>query len=155
MDWDWIKYKIINECTYKKKFLKKNFLKKESYVVDIKEYAGKKVLNIEDTNAFIFNMIKGDHPFAVCRFGATEMRTIHSYLQLKHFPHKDTRKKCIDQLCQLSGFFPNDISKGEKFVDLMLEDCQMIDLFAIWNLYMEDYIIDKYAASACLSHLGS
>ena len=155
MDWDWIKYKIINECTYNKKYLKKNFLKKESYVVDIKEYAGKKVLNIEDTNAFIFNMIKGDHPFAVCRFGATEMRTIHSYLQLKHFPHKDTRKKCIDQLCQLSGFFPNDISKGEKFVDLMLEDCQMIDLFAIWNLYMEDYIIDKYAASACLSHLGS
>ena len=152
MNKKWIKYKIKNEYLLQKNYIRTSILGKETLWRT--KCAGKQLLDLNQTNKLISDYIDSEKPFMVCRFGATEMRAIHSYLQLKHFPHKDTRKQCIDQLCQLSGFFPNDIAQGEKFVDLMLEDCSMIDLCATWNLYMEDYILDTYAPMSKLTFLS-
>lgn len=154
MEWNWFRYKIINEFTYKKIFLKKYIFRKESFTKDIKHYSGRKILSADKTNKYIFNMVKGKRPFMVCRFGATEMNAINSYLEFEHFPHKDTRKQCVEKLCKTAGFFPNNIEKGRQFVDLMLKSCQFIDLCGIWNLYMEDYVLKTFASEAGLTLLG-
>ena len=154
MEWSWLKYKTINGYTYKKIFVKKTLLRKEPAIRDLNKYAGRKILDITETNNFISSLIRKKNPFMVCRFGATEMNAIISYLQVMHFPYKDRRENAVAELCKYSGFFPDDLEMGQKFVDLMLESCQYIDLCGIWNLYMEDYILDQYAMPAQLSFLG-
>lgn len=155
MEWDWIKYRIVNECTYKKIALKRRLLGKETTIKSIKRYSGRRVLENSETNIAISDMIQSGQPFMVCRFGETELNTIISFLQVKHFPYKDRRDEAIHRLCKNAGFFPENLDKGQRFVDLMLQACRQIDLCGIWNLMMEDYILDKYAKEAQLTLLGN
>ena len=155
MDPNWIKYKIRNEYVNKRNWLKELLLKKEFSISDLHSYAGKDILSVEETNKFIEKKIIDKQPFMVCRFGQTEMNMIVKCLQHNHFPYRDQRMTALSKLCKNAGFFPKDINAGEEFVKLMLEDCQYIDLCGIWNLYMEDYILDKYAGLANVTLLGS
>ncbi len=72
MKWSWIKYKIINEYTYKKIF-KRDFIGKRTYIRDLNKYVGRKVLDITETNIFINNMIK-------------EKVLLSSYVKIQDFP---------------------------------------------------------------------
>lgn len=153
MDKRWIRYKMLNEYWAKLNSVREIVFHK--IPIRRKKYGRKKTLNIVQSNKLISNLIYSECPFMVCRFGATELNTINSFLQFKHFPHKDTRKQCIEKLCKLSGFFPNDVEKGERFVKLMLESCKFIDLCGIWNLYMEDYVLNKFSPNAEITLLES
>lgn len=155
MDSKWIQCKLRNEFISKQIAIKKIILKKGFSIETIKRYAGKEVADIEKTNAIMASLINSDKPFMVGRLGATEMNAINSYLQFEHFPHKDTRKQSVKKMCKTAGFFPNNIEKGRRFVDLMLESCQFIDLCGIWNLYMEDYVLNKYSPNTQLTLLDS
>ncbi len=115
--------------------------------------AGKKLLSIEKTNTLIADMILSENPFWVGRFGGTEMNAIYSFLKHKYHPENDNRVDAVSRLCQLSGFFPNDIQMGERFVDLMLECCSDIDLQAAWGRYMGDYVYKKYQPDTLLTGL--
>lgn len=154
MEWSWTKYKIINQYGYIKNDINHKFFHKAFSISKIEEYAGRQILGKTDTNVLIADMIKSEKPFMVCRFGGTEMNAIITYLQIHHFPYIDRRKQAISKLCKLSGFFPDDVRSGEKFVDLMLNASANIDLCGIWNLNMEDYIIDQYAPAAKLTTIG-
>lgn len=151
MNSSWIYFKFLNEYLDKLNLTRELIFKKKP--VWRKKCAGKEILTLPQTNKLISKFIYSEEAFMVCRFGATEMNAINSYLQFEHFPHKDTRKQCIEKLCKLSGFFPNNIAQGEKFVDLMLNSCKWIDLCGIWNLYMEDYVLNKYAQNAQITLL--
>ena len=151
MDEKWIKYKFRNDLLSKINAIRTEIFKKSP--VTIKEYGEKEILGLEETNKFIGNLIYSSNPFMVCRFGASEMNMINSCLQVKHFPFRDTRKQAVERLCKLSGFFPNDVKKGGNFVELMLENCQLVDLCGTWNLYMEDYVLDQYAPDAQITLL--
>lgn len=153
MDWRWFKYKVINECTYKEIAMKRKILGKESSIEDIKKYSKRKILDNGETNLFIADLIKKEQPFMVCRFGETELKAVISYLQVGHFPYRDRRKEAVYRLCKNAGFFPNNLNKGKKFTNLILRACSQIDLCGIWNLNMEDYILDKYAEQAQLTLL--
>ena len=132
----------------KKWYLYKNAEKKDLNDDLIKVYGNKPFLNIVKTNEYITDFINSGKPFMVCRFGGTEMRTVYGFLKKKHFPFYSNNKGRMKSLCELSGFFPNDIKLGKKFVELILNDCKQIDLCAVWNLYMEDYVLDMYAPNA-------
>lgn len=148
---EWTKYWLKNEISYKKRILEERLLKKGYSIENIQHYGEKEIISLEQTNAFIIEKITAGEPFMAGRFGATEMRTIISFLAKNYFPFRDMRKKCVTQLCQLSGFFPNDIETGQKFVNRMLEDCSCIDLCGVWGLYMEDYVLKQYASTAELT----
>ena len=143
MDWLWGKYKVINKLEQIKNKKPHQF----------KRYSGRDIISIEDCNRFITECIEKEIPAMICRFGETEMRTMISYLNQAHWHIRDRRKVSMTDLCNSAGFFPYDIEKGEKFVRLMLEECSEIDLCGIWNLYMEDYILEKYAKNAKLTIL--
>ena len=152
MDYQWSWCKLLNEYWTKSNLIRETIFNKKPILR--KKYGQKEVLSLAQTNKLISNFIYSGHPFMVCRFGATEMNAIISYLQVMHFPYRDERKNNVTKLCKNAGFFPDDLEKGQKFTDLMLESCQYIDLCGIWNLYMEDYILDQYAMPAQLSFLG-
>ena len=143
MDRLWGKYKVINKLDRIKN--------RKSY--QIEKYSGRDIISIEDCNRFITECIEKEIPAMICRFGETEMRTMISYLNQAHWHIRDRRKRSMTDLCNSAGFFPYDIEKGKKFVSLMLKECSEIDLCGIWNLYMEDYILEKYAKDAKLTIL--
>ena len=155
MDWLWYEYRLLNQYRELKRALDYFLRKREFCISSLHEYAGKRVLDINEANAYISKLIMNEAPFMVCRFGGTEMKTINSYMEKQHFPYRDRRKYYVDQLCKLSGFFPNDMILGEKFVELMLQDSAEIDLCGIWNLPMEDFVLERYAPNANITHLGN
>lgn len=140
MDKVWMKYKY--------KYKTRNLFHKP-----LCDYAGKKIINIERTNQVISSYIQTGKEFMVGRFGATEMQVLVSFLQKKHFPYIDNTRYHVKKLCNLSGFFPNDIKYGERFAELLLESCKMIDLCGTWNLNMEEYVLDRYASQALITRL--
>ena len=153
MDVDWVQYRIKNEYWSKKSWFEETILHKVPTMRT--NYDSKKTLDIVQTNELIYNYILNKDSFMVGRFGSTEMRTIYSYLQYAHFPSKDNRKQCVGKLCESAGFFPDDILYGKKFVELMLKSCSCIDLCGVWNLYMEDYVLHKYATETQVTFLDN
>jgi hypothetical protein len=101
------------------------------------------------TNELISEMIKDGKPFMVGRLGSTETRflvneslqkTIHSDLNgisktlsgdINIFWKKDP--VFLDNLCLLSGFFPNNVSLAEKFIKIYNQSIKNIDILGVWN----------------------
>lgn len=115
--------------------------------------AGSRLLSIQATNEMIGGAILEQRPFWAGRFGGTEMNMIYQTLLSRMHPEKDAREDAVKKLCMLSGFFPEDVNLGERFVDMMLRDCGQIDLLAVWRRYMEDYIYIKYQSDTKLTQL--
>lgn len=121
---------------------------------DLKEVVGKSLLSTEETNQLIASKIQEGVPFMVGRFGGTELSTIVSVLRAHKFPHIDRREYYLERLYRLSGFFPQSIELEEKFTNLMLQYAEDVDLLGTWQLFMEDYIIKKYAIQTQVTKLG-
>ena len=119
----------------------------------INHCAGKKVMSIQETNQLIYDKILSGTPFMVGRFGGTELSVITSELRAKKFPYIDRREYYLNRICTLSGFFPYSREEESKFVQLMLECCQDIDLCGVWRLFMEDYVLKQYAPQAKITKL--
>ena len=103
------------------------------------------------------NEVQSGKPFFVCRFGNTELSIMTSVLKNRivgSSPENDARwKEWFERSCDVSGFFPNDISITEPFTDLMLECCKEVDMLAMWHLHMEDYVIEEYLPQADITFL--
>lgn len=113
-----------------------------SYSNSLKSYVGNPILTSNDANKFIIQKINSGEPFLAARFGSTELLNMHTYdFGAKGKYNVDYRFK---QLCDWSGFFPNDISLYEDFVSLMKHSCKDIDLIAVWFNPFEDYYIKNY-----------
>lgn len=111
----------------------------------MKKIAGRNILSLEATNQLIAEKIQAGVPFMAGRFGATELNTVISVLRVNKFPHIDRREYFLEKMYTGAGFFPKSVELEGKFAELMLKCCQDIDLLGVWQLFMEDYIIKKYA----------
>lgn len=116
--------------------------------------AGQWLISMPKTNEIIGQAILDEKPFWVGRFGDTELKMIYQTLLYRMHPEKDGREAALKQLCTNAGFFPYDMSLGEKFADLMLEVCGQIDLLGEWRRYMEDYIYVKYQPHTKLTRIS-
>lgn len=102
-----------------------------------------------ETNNLISEMIKGGNPFMIGRLGSVETRFfVNHNLQKKinsdlsgilktlkgsiNITWKE-EKRFINELCINAGFFPNDNSLTNKFVDIYNESIANIDLLGVWN----------------------
>ncbi|MDO5614603.1 MAG: hypothetical protein Q4G16_00305 [Cruoricaptor ignavus] len=109
----------------------------------------------DNTNDLIAKKIKEGKPLMVTRYGSTESRAILNHLLMKDNTSDFTAiykhligemnlywkhdPKFLNNLCTLSGFFPNDEQLLEQFVTQMLEDSKNLDVLGIWN-EMEEFI---------------
>lgn len=48
-------------------------------------------------------------------------------------------KENLKVLCSNAGFFPNDASLTNKYVNVMLDSMKVCDFQGIWYLIFEDY----------------
>ncbi|MBP9997500.1 MAG: hypothetical protein KBT19_09595 [Lachnospiraceae bacterium] len=117
--------------------------------------AGKKLLSTEETNQVLYEGIISGRPFWAGRFGGTEMKCMYSYMKYRFDNKKDNRQDAMEELCRLSGFFPNDIALGDQFTDMMIDACGNIDVQAEWSRYMEDYFCARYQKNAKLTQISS
>lgn len=102
-----------------------------------------------EINQLISEMIMGGKPFMVGRLGSTETRFLVNQLLQKSIKSDlsgiaktlsgDVNiiwKKdpiFLDNLCLLSGFFPNDISLAEKFIEFYNQSIANLDVLGVWN----------------------
>lgn len=117
---------------------------------NITKYAGKDVFDPKAGNRLISQMLKSDKPFVVSRFGATELSVI-----LRREAHKNHRfyKNNDENLCLLSGFFPNDKELMDKFAAMMLGVVGDIDILGLWFSSLEEYIVGEYMHDTALTYL--
>lgn len=126
-------------------------LKKKNRFTEVLEREGRN----DKANNKIIALIRSNKPFMVARYGSTESKFIVNFLEqnkkqgdltaiyrhlkgsLNIFWKKD--KSFLDNLCSLSGFFPNDENLASDFVDLMLECTKNLDILGIWN-NLEEFI---------------
>ena len=128
-----------------KQIISRKALKKE-----IKNYANRTIMDLKAGNNRIACMIESGRPMAVSRFGSTELSVI-----LRREAHKNHRfyKNKDRNLCELSGFFPDDEKLMDKFSEMMLEMVGEIDLLACWFSSLEEYVVGEYMPVTELTHL--
>lgn len=127
-------------------------LAKRTVPIFHKENRFDKVMNREkngEANQLISEMIKSGKPFMIGRLGSTETRfLVNQFLQKKISSDLCGILKTsigdiniiwkkdpvfLDNLCLLSGFFPNDNSLAEKFIEIYNQSIANLDVLGVWN----------------------
>lgn len=106
-----------------------------------KKINGKKIMDIDQTNHTIYSALKKEAPYLVARFGDAELRCIVYSLQIRYGLRKDFPEKFKKIMHNNTGFFPAEKYELLKFADIMLDSVKVVDLFAVWHNFLEDYII--------------
>lgn len=129
-----------------------HLLAKRTVPIFHKENRFDKVMNREkngEANQLICEMIKSGKPFMIGRLGSTETRfLVNQFLQKKISSDLSGILKTsigdiniiwkkdpvfLDNLCLLSGFFPNDNSLAEKFIEIYNQSIANLDVLGVWN----------------------
>lgn len=115
----------------------------QKYAASLHKYAGHRILTCDEANQKLYDLIISNKPFVAGRFGATELLNMRSFEYGDFIFSKYNKEFHFNQLCEWSGFFPNDIKLLPKFFNLMKDSCKDLDLLAVWFQPFEDYYIRK------------
>ena len=162
MDKAFYKYKksntrrmLINEKLWKK--LERHGFPSLAKKMITRNRYGERIVNGDIiTNGIITRMLEDSKPCMVARFGFTELKYLYAFLNHQNNMTAESQKEldaALENLCLLSGFFPNDQKMGERFAELYFESIPYMDLCGVWDLYMEDYFLDQYAPNCELAKL--
>ena len=133
--------------------------KGKEYRYTIKKIDKRRVFDLQESNAYISELIISGKPFWVARYGHTEMQFINAvlynrFVNGKITPENSDIKSRLAQLCNNAGFFPNSEELGIKYVDMVLKAAEDIDVHAIWGLWMEDYMLAQWEPQAKITRWG-
>ncbi|SEG16002.1 hypothetical protein SAMN02910276_02026 [Butyrivibrio sp. Su6] len=121
-------------------------------------YYGGKILHSADwANNRIIDFINGDKPFMASRFGNTELNNLNAYMQKVILGESEDNytfaTEWWENLYNLSGFFPKDISLQKRFAELIYSSSAETDLLGVWNRPMEDYYLKTNMNNAQITAL--
>ncbi|WP_207650994.1 hypothetical protein [Butyrivibrio sp. YAB3001] len=118
-------------------------------------YIGKQVMSDDDTNRYIAGALGNSSGFMVARLGAVELNYIYNYLKDKN-GMRDERQmnEALRMLCFNAGFFPREEKAAERLAKMYLDAVEVMDLCGVWNVFMEDYILKKYAPECKFTKLA-
>lgn len=120
---------------------------KKAHKYDVKKvskYAGRKVMQPKEVNDIIYRAILREKPFAAVRYGSSELATTMDAIDIDFGFKKTVRDKCMLSLCRNAGFFPNDKKLAYKYGKIQAKLCVNADLFVVWGMNMEDYVINTF-----------
>lgn len=135
-----VKRRVINHKRKKVDWTQKNSV----YALRPTKIAGEKLMLPPQVNQVLADKIRSGEPFWAGRMGFTEMNLLRQGIEYNMVHFLDHRAGAVNDLYRLSGFFPEDVALGDRFVDLYLSDAAGIDMQGFWGLYMEDYLLKKY-----------
>lgn len=110
--------------------------------------------NPDKISEIIYNLLSGDKPCMIARFGANELNAIINYLGVNSQSHSIWKfikgeqpewwwnKKIMYHMQNNAGFFPATPNYMQRFGELMINDSKEIDLLASWM--KDEYYIDKF-----------
>lgn len=91
---------------------------------------------------YIYEALTGGDPCMIARFGSTELNCLCNYVAIKRCNYVGYiqgisrplwwEPRIIDDMQQLSGFFPAKQDKIERFCDLILQDIPEVDILGSW-----------------------
>lgn len=107
----------------------------------------------QEANDYIYELLSTGRPIMISKFGTVELsniiaqhihevtgltkEVIHDYA---HYNNVSIyRQGVLDNLCSNAGFFPNDMEKGRRYYQLMMEDIKQIDVLGSY-IYDEKYV---------------
>jgi hypothetical protein len=114
--------------------------------------------NKQYANKLIYEALSKDEPCMIARFGSTEMQCLVNYLgvQKNNTSWRDYIRgesepwwwepATINQMGQLSGFFPIETGAIEAFCELMIKDISEVDVLGSW--LKEEQLFSKSLGSA-------
>lgn len=108
-----------------------------------KRRAGKRIMNIEETNEWLKKAIGSEKPFMVARYGAVELGITNQYFAKKIGIKKKIPKSHRQLLCNNAGFFPDIEKYIDSFCEMVMQDSIQVDLLGCWNMVNEDFFIKK------------
>lgn len=108
-----------------------------------RHYAGKRVIEPNIGNEYLFKLIERNEPFMAGRLGGTEIFVMAEILRSECL-HKNYDMNRLKQLNLLSGFTENDNESYWRFNHIMLEAVKNCDLMGVWYNQMEDWVCRKY-----------
>ena len=125
-----------------------------NYVQTAKRYSGRELSSPYEVNRLIYEYIDKKRPCFVGRVGGSEMKLIAYYYRNLFFSFRtDARKDYLHNLCIMSGFFPEDMELGEKFVKLNVDSAKQLDITGAWNNYMEEWFLHRYSSKSKITWL--
>lgn len=130
--------------------INKHFGKK---IGKIKRYAGKRMLDSNDTQSTIREWIMTGKPFMVARFGSVELRCVAEGERYEKKGRKVFSKKTWKSMGNNAGLFPVSEKNLVNFSMLMKSCCKEVDLLGIWFVPMEDYMLQKYMKNTQITRL--
>jgi hypothetical protein len=99
----------------------------------------RQILDAEQCNSRIAELIQGQEPAMISRFGSTELSCVQQYL--KGYYEKET----INYMHHWSGFFPTTKEALDRYCELFLESTKLIDMLGVWFLESEAEIVQRYS----------
>ena len=114
-----------------------------------KKYGKETILSTENGRSLLIEAIQSEKPFMAARFGTSEGAALYEYWKRQIFGGK-YNLKYLDQICVLSGFFPNSIESIYEWGRLETESCSDLDLLGCMNFVGEEWIYKKLCSQAKL-----
>ncbi len=119
----------------------------------IVKYGKNDVLSTENGRKIIIESVEKEKPFMVARFGTSEGAALYEYWK-KQILRGTYNQKYLNQICTLSGFFPNSIEKIYDWAELETECCKQLDLLGCMNFVGEEWIYKTFCSQAKLMPAG-
>lgn len=114
-----------------------------------RKYADNIIHVCDDANAYIKKYIESNKPFMLARYGSTELYATEVFDLKLRFKYNNA----LNMLCNNAGFFPYNYNDAEQFKNLLIKASENVDIFAIWNMFMEEQYIKKYMRDVYLTQL--
>ena len=113
-------------------------------------YSKRNMVSIDEMSMEIKKHIESGKPFLAGRIGFTEQ----AVMRIFEYNMKDKYEKIMNNLYNWSGFFPNDVSLGKPFTDMMKKDLEVVDLYACNMEFLENYFMNRHLPKDCITCRG-
>lgn len=118
-----------------------------------KQYGNEPIMTTENGRNLLIDAVNSEKPFMAARFGTSEGAALYEYWKKKLFKGKYSIKY-LDQICTLSGFFPNKLEKLYDWAELETAACFDLDLLGCMNFVGEEWIYKTFCSNAKLMPAG-
>ena len=103
-------------------------------------YSNRSNLTAQQANDAMRNMLLDKKEFFAGRIGLFEMAAMRAY----EFGNQNKYEIVMKQIYDCAGFFPYDLSLGDRFLTEMKHSMQKVDMLACSNELAENYFINHY-----------
>lgn len=103
-------------------------------------YSYRKIYSLEEANRVLGEMIRFKVPFFAGRLGLFELAAMRAY----EFKNRNKYEIVMQQIYDCAGFFPKELSLGERFLQEMKEALKEVDMLACSGQLAENYFMNRY-----------